>query len=659
MLNERQKQQVRAIDIWKGFFLLFIPLFGIALFVLLTFYFSRTTAAHHIILSGENERISLQQKNMASDLDSVVGDLRFLASDRHLQEITNADAGRFSELNTDLAQEYLKYSSAKKMYDQIRFLDISGMEVVRVNFNSGSPDIVAPSKLQNKKGRYYFDDTLALGSKEIFISPFDLNVEQGQIEKPLKPMIRFGMPVFDSQGEKTGIVLLNYFGEIMLRRFHDQDKFSEGVASLLNRYGYYLHNDDHEMEWGFMYTGQKKSITFGNEHPDAWSKIIIEDKGQFGNSEGLFTFATVYPLSIGFKTSTDNGSSLGKSSVLLEQKAYFWKLVSFVPNAVLYKENTSLKFLLEGGLLGFAVLIGFGSWKISAGRVLRRLAQARRDILLADLELAHQQLKESQSQLLQNEKMASVGQLAAGVAHEINNPMGFIAGNLRTLQKYADRLGNFITAQKAALSAGAGHDASELNALEKKLKIGYLLEDTQDLINESLDGAERVQVIVKNLKTFSRVDQNLTQTVDLHECLDSTINIVWNELKYKVELEKDYGDLPLITCQPQQLSQVFMNLLINGSHAIVEKGRMKIVTSADADSVYVAISDDGCGIEEDHLKRIFEPFFTTKEVGKGTGLGLSMVFDIIKSHHGEISVKSVPEEGTTFTIKLPIENETL
>lgn len=287
-----------------------------------------------------------------------------------------------------------------------------------------------------------------------------------------------------------------------------------------------------------------------------------------------------------------------------------------------------------------------------AGKTIR-LTGTFQDV--TELKMAGKKRQELEARLLQSDKMASVGQLAAGVAHEINNPMGFIAGNLRSLQKYADKFSIYIDAQKAFIEAGSKpQDAENLKTLEKKIKLEFLLEDTKDLIDESLDGASRVQAIVRNLKTFARVDQDGVQTIDLNECIDSTLNIIWNELKYKTEIEKDYADLPAISCHPQQLSQIFLNLLINASHAIETQGIIKIRSWSDEDHVYVAVSDDGCGISEDDLRQIFVPFFTTKEVGKGTGLGLSMVYDMVKGHDGDISVESELGKGTTFTVKLPI-----
>ncbi|MCX8043009.1 MAG: PAS domain S-box protein [Desulfobacterota bacterium] len=260
-----------------------------------------------------------------------------------------------------------------------------------------------------------------------------------------------------------------------------------------------------------------------------------------------------------------------------------------------------------------------------------------------------------QAQLLQSDKMASIGTLAAGIAHEINNPTAFVLSNLGTLQKYCDRLIEFIellsrvveqSAPEAQRAAIAGKRAA--------LKIDYVLKDMRDLIVESISGAERVKKIVNDLKSFARPDTGEHTLTDLHECIEKTLNIVWNELKYTCTVEKQYGDIPFIKCNPQQMSQVFMNLLVNAAHAIKKQGTITIRTWQEADGVRIAVSDTGCGIPPEHLTRVFEPFFTTKEVGKGTGLGLSIVYDIIKKHNGEITVESEVGKGTTFTVRLPV-----
>jgi len=275
-----------------------------------------------------------------------------------------------------------------------------------------------------------------------------------------------------------------------------------------------------------------------------------------------------------------------------------------------------------------------------------------------EIAQAYAELKDTQAQLLQQEKMASVGQLAAGVAHEINNPVGFVTSNINTLHKYIGKIEGFLGKQSEYLTALDSDTLQEIKTERRKQKIDFLLEDIPEMIQESLDGLDRVKNIVQSLKNFSRVDQAEKQSININDCLDDTITVAWNELKYKCTLHKKYGDVPLIHCYPQQLSQVFINLLVNAAHAIEKQGDITITTRADDAYVYVLITDTGSGIPEDKLGRIFEPFFTTKDVGKGTGLGLSITYDIItQKHEGEIEVESVVGEGTTFTVMLPLEKE--
>lgn len=285
-----------------------------------------------------------------------------------------------------------------------------------------------------------------------------------------------------------------------------------------------------------------------------------------------------------------------------------------------------------------------------------------------ELDTAYKKLKTTQIQLLQQEKMASIGQIAAGVAHEINNPVGFVMSNLGSLKKYMDRLFEFIKVQSAALEEmakqGQGTDSrgpdniksilNKINEAKHSTKLDFILEDVVNLVRESIDGTERIRQIVQELKSFSRVDEASERMSDINAGIESTINIVWNELKYKATLKKELGSLPMTKCNPGQMNQVFMNLLINAAHAIEKQGEIAIKTWYEDNNIYVAVSDTGCGIPEDKLEMIFEPFFTTKEPGKGTGLGLSIVYDIIQKHNGGIAVKSRVGEGTTFTLHIPL-----
>lgn len=271
------------------------------------------------------------------------------------------------------------------------------------------------------------------------------------------------------------------------------------------------------------------------------------------------------------------------------------------------------------------------------------------------LENAYKDLQAQQATIVQQDKMACIGQLAASVAHDINNPIGFVTGNLEVLESYWKKMACFVTAQEEALrSCASEQQRAELEQYRHKLKIDYIIDEFKDVVTESLEGTERVKKIVLNLKGFSRLDEPEARQIDIHDCLESTLGIVWNELRYKAGIRKDYGAVPEIFCYPQQLNQVFMNLLINASQAIEQWGEIVIQTWSDETDLFVSIKDSGCGIPVENLERLFEPFFTTKGAGVGTGLGLSIVHDIVKRHHGEIAVESEPGKGTVFTVRLPL-----
>jgi PAS domain S-box-containing protein len=280
---------------------------------------------------------------------------------------------------------------------------------------------------------------------------------------------------------------------------------------------------------------------------------------------------------------------------------------------------------------------------------------AQRSAQAEELEKAYAELKTTQAQMIQNEKLASIGQLAAGVAHEINNPIAFINSNLGTLGKYFARILSYLDIQNQAFASLENPEIeAELAQARKRLKLDRILEDTGRVVEESQDGVERITKIINGLKMFSRKDEEEQKEADINAGLESTISVIWNELKYKVTLNRVTGDIPKIKCYPGQLNQVFMNLLVNASHAIEDKGEITVATWQENGNVVVSIADTGSGMPESVMKHIFEPFFTTKEAGKGTGLGLSISYDIVKKHNGEITVESAPGKGTTFRVSLPV-----
>ncbi len=267
--------------------------------------------------------------------------------------------------------------------------------------------------------------------------------------------------------------------------------------------------------------------------------------------------------------------------------------------------------------------------------------QAEQEHLVSKLEVA-------QMQLLQSERLASIGQLAAGVAHEINNPVGYVFSNLKTLAGYVDDLLRIIDAVDSVANL------DELRQLKLSLEYDYIRNDVEALIVESEDGIDRVKKIITALKDFSHIEEDEFLQADLLRGLESTLNMVNNELKYKAEVVREFVVLPQVQCIPSQINQVVMNLLINAAQAIDQFGVITLRCGHAGEWVWVEVQDTGRGIEPQVLKRIYDPFFTTKPVGQGTGLGLTLSYNIVQKHHGRLEVHSEPGQGSRFRLWLPV-----
>jgi signal transduction histidine kinase len=271
-----------------------------------------------------------------------------------------------------------------------------------------------------------------------------------------------------------------------------------------------------------------------------------------------------------------------------------------------------------------------------------------------ELKVAIAELARSQGQLLQSEKMAAIGQLAAGVAHEINNPIGFVSSNLGTLKDYAEQLIALVDAHEKSASQSTPATRVALQEARDNADLPFLRDDVVALLAESRDGLERVKKIVQDLRDSSHIDSMEWVETDLNAGMETTLHIAAGEWKYKAEVIKLYGVLPPVRCHPGQINQVFMNLLVNAAQAIVSQGKITVRSGAEGAWVWASIEDTGNGMTPEQLKHIFEPFFTTKPVGKGTGLGLSISYDIVKKHKGHIDVTSEVGKGSIFTVWLPV-----
>lgn len=276
----------------------------------------------------------------------------------------------------------------------------------------------------------------------------------------------------------------------------------------------------------------------------------------------------------------------------------------------------------------------------------------------AALEDAYKKLKNQKSQMLHQEKLASIGQLSAGVAHEINNPVGFVKSNLKTLEQYTHDLINLLKLYKESIHPLLeSMETENITRLEDECDIDYIIEDIPELLKDSIEGTDRISDIVNELKTFARVDGDEKEKLDVNRCIDNTVKLVSNEIKYKAELIRQLSPVPITMGYPGSLSQVILNMLMNASHAIVAEqgmGEITIASSIEAQWIMITIKDNGCGMDEETINHIFDPFYTTKEVGVGTGLGLSISSGIVKKHGGTIEVASEVGAGTCFTIRLPV-----
>ncbi|HEX8559860.1 MAG TPA: ATP-binding protein [Pyrinomonadaceae bacterium] len=290
----------------------------------------------------------------------------------------------------------------------------------------------------------------------------------------------------------------------------------------------------------------------------------------------------------------------------------------------------------------------------------RALLRAARHYKL-DLERRNEELRRSkaelerlQAQIIQSEKMASLGQLAAGVAHELNNPAGYLYGNMELLAESARGLERLLALYDSApLPEGV---AARVREIKGEMDYENVLADLGSIITDCRDGAERIRDVVQNLRTFSRLDEAEFKKVDIHESIESTLRLLARYYTAEnIRLVRDYGDLPPVDCYAGQLNQVWLNLLVNAAYAVRRGGEVRIETRREGDAAVVAVGDTGEGIAPEHLRRIFDPFFTTKPVGEGTGLGLSVTYGIVERHHGSIEVASRPGRGTTFTVTLPVD----
>ncbi len=385
---------------------LFLPVAFICLAGAFFIYQSETETALTKLELSDKAAVRVGTSAIENVVEEVTRDLTFLSKANSLVRLLsqqNAEAG-YEQAKRDLASDWLLLSKTKSTYDQIRWLDLSGQERLRVNYNKGNPEIVADERLQNKGKRYYFADTVKLNRGEFFISPFDLNMEHGKIEQPLKPMIRIGTPVYDSNGDKKGILLVNYFGASLLENYRQVMAAQAERGWLINNNGYWLKGPSKDLEWGFMY--KKPSASLSAHYPKVWSKITAAREGQFTTPEGLWTFDTVHPLREGQKTSAGSNEAFQPSLSEVERGDYFWKSVLLMPD----QDIRAAKWR-TGGLLGSATLVlllsfFYGCWRLAKAWVAEAKKEEELRQLNNDLEkTVDERTKELREEIIERKKI--------------------------------------------------------------------------------------------------------------------------------------------------------------------------------------------------------------------------------------------------------------
>jgi len=466
------------------FFTFFIFLAGSGGGVAFVAYSHFDTDVFTDLLDGEEFGVQVRKDVVEEQLSSVVGDLEFIASQSVLKQYlqTNDKA-----LLRQLGDDFLSLVSYKAVYDQIRLFDKRGMEIVRVNYNGGLPVIVPESDLQFKGKRYYFTDTMVLSKGEIFVSPLDLNVEKGQIEIPHKPMIRFGMPLYDETGMAVGAVVINYRAEKLLGVLRKAGGLTRGQTMLLNPSGYWLLAPDTRDQWGFMFAG-KADVTFGSRFPKAWALLHDRDSGQFIFGSEIFTFSTIYPLQNRIVSSSGSNEVFGESEKVFNGDKYYWKLVSYIPDA--YSKDASLSFMGKRFVNGaiFSMVVGSLAWLIGLLFIRKRLAHSVRhavpvrDVLtgLVNERLYQDRVEEAVQNTMETGGFAIVRVMVDDLA-SLNNTYGDEVGDAMLLQTALRLKASFSVADTVARLRKA-----EFVVLLTRVHDREVLEDRLSMIRESL-----------------------------------------------------------------------------------------------------------------------------------------------------------------------------
>ncbi len=607
---------IKTHNKFKVFMAVFLPIAILINIILWLFYVNDIRTNINLLKVHSKNIIELQSVKIGNNFNYIVSDLMFFANYNQLFKLLDG-----SEIERDrLINDFVLFSRGSKIYDQIRILDISGMEKIRINFVDDKPVIINEKDLQNKGDRYYFKDTFNLNKGEVFISPFDLNIENGKIERPIKPMIRFGTPIFNRKGIKQGIIIFNYLGAQLIDKIKNLSTGAKGYYMLVNSESYWIIGRDKNDEWTFMYKDKLKH-SMSNVFSDAWNKISSKEKGQFYNSNGIFSFTTIYPLLETWKSSTGSGQAYGDSKKIRKAKEYFWKIISFLPEKLLKKERSVILFhYISLGII-IILILGIGSWLLASLSI-------KRDISLIELSKRTNELEEANIKLKQKDKHKT--EFLANMSHELRTPLNSIIGfSSIMLMGISGDLNKEQNKQLGMVKNSARH---LLNLINDVLDISKIDAGKKDVFPEKFYIKKLIKEVVATISPMTK---------------SKKLNII----------EEKFRDI-IIFSDKKLIKQILINI-INNAVKYTNTGSIRIkYRKLKKEYISIKIIDTGIGIKKEDINKLFVSFkqidmSSTKE-HRGTGLGLFLSKGLITVLGGTITVKSEFGKGSEFTVKFPV-----